>query len=474
MVRTKLLLGLIALANLLAVPANAAENENTLEALGTRAGPFCETFERSRSKYVRMLCIGTVTVRWKFTTLLGEPVVNAIARWKGMVGSVLLQTNTEISMDTASAKVQAAFAQVGPTDMLLTTEVVVKPGEGCVRNDYKCYEERRLEERKICGTSGWWNSKTPACQNLFVLKTLRSSYRKAYLILDPGALGRKGKWSFNVAGSPSWGKLFDDSLIRCNSRNASTAARVGFVPAGAAKLVVKAGFTLKNPGGCKISFGGLGELNRALEETCEGYKGDDAAQQRCLEKKKKKKAVRVTVRKQPKTTGEKKPSTGGDEFARQIARAEKGQAPGNPAAKSDAKQGTKQSGDSLGNAISGVEIARENEKRKREEIERKRREAEKQRLVAKRRLIRRRAKQQALVNWQKKQFSKCATGRPFEPLSFTATRRGGCNSACKARGREARRRKAAALRERTARWAARRDQCRAKIKAEYRRRLGDG
>ncbi len=449
--RMKTIIGLTALAALLfAGPAAAAGGEGTLEALGSRSGPFCETFERSRSKHVRVLCVGNVELRWKLGTLYGDPVVRANARWTGMVDSILLQTNTAFSAATASAKVQAAFARVGPTDMLLKTDVEVAPRKPCGKVDTACQRERAAEGLRF---SKAWPGEAIERERARRqgIRRITSGYQKVYLMLDPGALGKKGKWSFNAASSPSWGKLFDNSLIRCDSRGASAAATPGFVPAEVAKLAVRQGITLKTLGGCRITFGGLYALNRALEETCEGYTGDDAARRKCLEKNKKKKEL-VNKKKHDEE----------DAFDKAIADAEGGAdkdaKPKTPDADKGGKPAAKRAKDPFEAGI--AEAERGDRKKRGAELARRTggsADGGKGQTAAHKRLIDRRDAN----------IKKCDVAKPKPPakpvfnapgLSFTVTFPPGhpryCDDACKERGARRRAKKARRKQEyRKGEWA---------------------
>ncbi|MGB1109306.1 MAG: hypothetical protein ACPG4N_03060 [Gammaproteobacteria bacterium] len=245
--------------------ALAKEQRGTLDAHKNNFGPRKLCFDVSKdSKYISEICLGNVVVNWYFDELLREPMKDFNVTWflpkraeKFHPGIILTGKGEDggfTQLDPAAnedPRILDAIAKLRPINIKMYGKVNVTPPNVFGAN-------ARSEQNQHAGLPG------NATQGRF------------FVPIDPGALGAPGDDSYHVKGSPSWNRLFVQSFV-------SPCWDGDFVLEGEAKAVLRhlKGFTLDRLDICRVSFGGLWEIDQALKESCFAYAAGSEARTRC-------------------------------------------------------------------------------------------------------------------------------------------------------------------------------------------------
>jgi len=217
-----------------------------------------------QSRYLNQLCVDNIVINWKAGYLVGDPVLTFSVRWEAPAGtngfnSGGLKGNGE--GDKFSILVLSG-PKSGP---------VIEALRAVRARELIMYGRVEIEKPKFENMTTQRFRELEAKYNSLVERRFRHSHLD--LPIDAGALGPAGQQSFGAPSARSWNKMF----VAADTCRPSQV----YADAELARDVYAYGIKLTGFGVCEMKFAGLGEVDKALEQTCLAWRPTTESYRKC-------------------------------------------------------------------------------------------------------------------------------------------------------------------------------------------------
>lgn len=198
------------------------------EASNYFSNPFCEYYSKEKSKYIEKVCIKKIEIKYKISTLLGEPTTYFNVKWESnpeiYIRGFLLYSGSSYNIRELSSSIKKAYSNIK----------IISP-------------------------------------TYFVSHFIIHHNYIANMTFNGDYIGKANTAGFSVTGSPNWNKLLShNEHVDCESYKKDRK----FYPRDKAIQL----YGKKKMGGpirkltigeiCSLTFSGIHDLNRAISKDC--------------------------------------------------------------------------------------------------------------------------------------------------------------------------------------------------------------